>query len=87
MSPGSPATLNTRSTDSLVTLDLLSATNDQNDPLVRGAASAQGDDFDSQEVYSLWEMAKTRQFIVLYIMNTFSIMAGFFAINNFKTYG
>ena len=36
---------------------------------------------------SLKTMVFTRQFAVLYLANLFSIMSGFFAINNFKTYG
>ena len=39
------------------------------------------------EDVSLKTMVLTRQFAVLYLANLFSIMSGFFAINNFKTYG
>lgn len=32
-------------------------------------------------------MIFSKQFWLLYIMNAMSIMSGFFAVNNFKTYG
>ena len=32
-------------------------------------------------------MILSKQFILIYIMNAMSIMTGFFAVNNFKTYG
>ena len=32
------------------------------------------------------EMVLTKQFALLYLMNTCSIMSGFFIINNFKSY-
>ena len=36
---------------------------------------------------SLCQMMCSKQFLTLYFMNAMSIMTGFFAVNNFKTYG
>ena len=33
------------------------------------------------------QMIASKQFLLMYIMNAMSIMTGFFAVNNFKTYG
>lgn len=40
-----------------------------------------------QERVSIWSLIATRQFVLLYIMNTLSIFTGIFAINNSKGYG
>ena len=32
-------------------------------------------------------MVFSKQFILVYIMNVFSVISGFFAVNNFKKYG
>ena len=36
---------------------------------------------------TMCEMICSRQFFLLYIMNAMSVMSGYFAVNNFKTYG
>ena len=36
---------------------------------------------------STWRLCATKPFILLYIMNMFSIVSSFFALNNFKKYG
>ena len=40
-----------------------------------------------EEEVTLQTMVFTKQFILLFVMNLFSICSGFFAINNFKAYG
>ena len=37
--------------------------------------------------FTMKQMCFSKPFILLYIMNACSIMTGFFAVNNFKTYG
>ena len=37
--------------------------------------------------FTMCEMVCSKQFMLLYFMNAMSIMTGFFAVNNFKTYG
>ena len=42
---------------------------------------------DKEAQYTICEMVFSRQFVLIYLMNTMSVMTGFFAVNNFKTYG
>ena len=37
--------------------------------------------------FTMKQMIFSKQFILMYVMNAMSIMTGFFAVNNFKTYG
>ena len=36
---------------------------------------------------TVWRMVLSKAFILIYIMNFFSVLSGFFAVNNFKQYG